>query len=198
METLTATFWNEKYLNQQIGWDLGEVSPPIKNYIDQITNKDLRILIPGAGYAYEAVYLLKNGFTNVTVIDFADLPLIKLKSKLKDIEETHYHLIQDNFFNHDGEYDLILEQTFFCAIHPELRKNYVKHTYQLLAEKGKIIGLLFNREFPLEGPPFGGSEEEYRKLFELKFNIKLMEKAHNSIEPREGSELFIMLVKGVH
>jgi orotidine-5'-phosphate decarboxylase len=63
METLTAEFWNEKYLNQQTGWDLGEVSPPIKTYIDQITNKDLRILIPGAGHAYEANYLLENGFT---------------------------------------------------------------------------------------------------------------------------------------
>jgi hypothetical protein len=198
METLTAEFWNNKYLYQQTGWDLGEISPPIKSYIDQIANKNLRILIPGASYAYEAAYLLKNGFTNVTVIDFAELPLIKLKSKLKDIDETHYHLIQDDFFNHNGEYDLILEQTFFCAIHPELRKNYVIHTHQLLANKGKIAGLLFDRAFLFEGPPFGGSEEEYRKLFEPKFEIKLMKQAHNSIEPRKGSELFIMIVKGVH
>nr|MBC7613605.1 SAM-dependent methyltransferase [Pseudopedobacter sp.] len=195
MQTLAAEFWNEKYLHQQTGWDLGEVSPPIKSYIDQIANKNSRILIPGAGHAYEAVYLLENGFINVTVIDFAIMPLSNLKLKLKDINTAHYHLIHDDFFNHEGVYDLILEQTFFCAIHPELRKDYVKHTYQLLAHKGKIAGLLFNSAFPFEGPPFGGSEDEYRKLFKLKFEIKLMEQAHNSIEPRKGSELFVILSK---
>lgn len=193
MEILTADYWNERYINKQMGWDLGEVSPPIKNYIDQITNKDLSILIPGAGNAYEAVYLLKNGFTNVTVIDIASLPLGNLKSKLNNVDETHYHLIEDDFFNHKGDYDLILEQTFFCAINPELRKDYVKHTHQLLTEKGKIAGLLFNKIFPFQGPPFGGLEEEYRALFESKFDIKIMKQAYNSIKPRVGSELFVLM-----
>ncbi len=195
MATLTAEFWNEKYFNHQTGWDLGEVSRPIKNYIDQINSKDLRILIPGAGHAYEAIYLLENGFTNVTVIDFAELPVANLMVKLNNFDQANYHLIQDDFFNHEGEYDLILEQTFFCALNPELRKNYVKHTHQLLAEKGKIVGLLFNREFPFVGPPFGGDEAEYRELFGLKFNIKIMETAHNSIEPRKGSELFVIFCR---
>lgn len=194
METLKATYWNERYLNQQTGWDLGEVSPPIKNYINQITNKDLRILIPGAGNAYEAIYLLVNGFTNVTVIDFASLPLSNLKAKLKNINESHYHLIHDDFFNHEGEYDLIIEQTFFCAINPDLRKKYVKHTHQLLAEKGKIAGLLFNKEFPFDGPPFGGNEDDYKKLFEPEFDIKIIETAYNSVEARKGKELFVVLV----
>jgi len=50
-------FWSSKYQEGQTGWDMGEVSPPIKAYIDQLTNKDLSILIPGAGNAYEAAYL---------------------------------------------------------------------------------------------------------------------------------------------
>ena len=32
---LSENYWNNRYLNQQIGWDLGEVSPPIKTYINQ-------------------------------------------------------------------------------------------------------------------------------------------------------------------
>jgi len=193
MTDLTSDYWNSRYLNQQTGWDLGEASPPIKNYVDQLTDKELKILIPGAGNAYEAIYLLENGFTNITVIDFAELPLKNLKSKLKDVNSAHYHLIQDDFFNHKGEYDLILEQTFFCAINPELRKDYVSQSYQLLAKNGKIAGLLFNKPFPFEGPPFGGNEDEYRELFNRKFEINIMEQAYNSIEPRKGSELFVIM-----
>jgi SAM-dependent methyltransferase len=198
MEFLTADYWNNRYLQKQTGWDLGVVSSPIAAYINQLKDKDLRILIPGAGNSYEAVYLLEQGFKNITVIDFAEKALSNLKLRLNHIDEKCYHLIQEDFFNHEDEYDLILEQTFFCAINPELRKEYVNHTHRLLADNGKIVGLLFNRDFPFADPPFAGSKKEYLKLFESKFDIKLMEEAYNSIEARSGSELFVVLVKKVH
>jgi thiopurine S-methyltransferase len=67
--------------------------------------------------------------------------------------------------------------------------------YQLLKSGGKLIGLLFNHEFRFEGPPFGGTQDEYKVLFEPFFKIKKMEIAHNSIKPRAGRELFIILQK---
>ncbi len=195
MEKLNANYWNSRYKSNNTAWDLGIVSPPIKKYIDQLENKELRILIPGAGNAYEAIYLLESGFKNITVVDFAEEPLKRLNAKLenRNINKANYHLIHDDFFNHDGVYDLQLEQTFFCALNPILREKYVQHTHHLLGENGKIVGLLFNREFPFEGPPFGGNELEYRKLFESKFQIKTMEEAYNSTEPRRGTELFVNL-----
>lgn len=195
MKSLDAEYWNSRYMNQETGWDLGEVSPPLKDYIDQIEDKDLKILIPGAGNAYEAVYLLQNGFKNVTVVDFAKQALTNLQARLTNINPQNYQLVASDFFEHHGSYDLVLEQTFFCAIHPHLRKNYVNHSHQLLAENGKIAGLMFSRVFPFEGPPFGGSEQEYKELFESKFTIKKMETAYNSMEPRQGSELFVLFVK---
>lgn len=58
-----------------------------------------------------------------------------------------------------------------------------------------MVGLLF--DFPLteEGPPFGGSKSEYIVLFEPYFSIKTLEKAYNSIKPRENKELFLIAVK---
>ncbi len=66
---LNEQFWTQKYKDQQMGWDLGSLSPPIQYYVDQLTNKDMAILIPGAGNAYEAEYLFKQGFTKVFVLD---------------------------------------------------------------------------------------------------------------------------------
>lgn len=60
---LDEFYWNTRYQTNDIGWDIGSVSPPIKAYIDQLTNKQLRILIPGCGNTYEAEYLLQQGLT---------------------------------------------------------------------------------------------------------------------------------------
>jgi thiopurine S-methyltransferase len=62
MENLPAKFWDELYNTGQTGWDIGYVSTPLKAYFDQLSNQSLEILIPGAGNAYEAEYLYKNGF----------------------------------------------------------------------------------------------------------------------------------------
>jgi methyl halide transferase len=186
---LNKTYWETRYQNNETGWDAGTITTPLKDYIDQLTNKDLKILIPGAGNGYEFDYLIQKGFTNVFVIDIAPSPLEAIK---KRNPEYSSHLLLGDFFELNETFDLILEQTFFCALDPKLRTDYVSKMHQLLHPNGKLAGLLF--DFPLtnEGPPFGGSKEEYSELFSNKFQIKTLEKAHNSIKPREGKELFFI------
>ncbi|PWA08717.1 methyltransferase domain-containing protein [Flavobacterium laiguense] len=189
---LDQSYWDNQYLSNTIGWDLGEVSPPIKSYVDTLKDKTIRVLIPGCGNTYEAEYLLEKGFTNVTVIDIAPTLVENLKIKFKD--NPNINIVLGDFFEHQGEYDLIIEQTFFCALPPTLRQKYVWKMHQLLAKDGKITGLLFNRTFE-SGPPFGGSQEEYNLLFQKAFNFQKMEVCQNSATPRAESELFIELQK---
>ena len=42
---LSAKYWDDRYLNDDFGWDLGQVSPALKDYSDQLTDKNLAILI---------------------------------------------------------------------------------------------------------------------------------------------------------
>ncbi len=186
-------YWENKYQEKATGWDIGYVSTPLSTYFDQITNKELKILIPGGGNCYEAEYLFEKGFKNVFVIDIAEQPLKNLKARFPNFPDSH--LIFDDFFNHQGKYDLIVEQTFFCALDPVLRKKYVEKMVGLLSEKGKLAGLLFDFELTGEGPPFGGSKEEYLQLFPPYFMIKKLERCYNSIKPRAGKELFFIFEK---
>lgn len=190
---LGQDYWNDKYLNQATGWDLGQVSPPLKAYIDQIEDKNLKILIPGCGNSYEAEYLLENGFTNINLIDIAPELVERLKSKFRF--NPNINIILGDFFEHEGEYDLILEQTFFCALDPILRKEYVDKMAKLLKKGAKIAGVLFSRIFEMPGPPFGGTKEEYQELFKDKFDFKIFEPCTNSFEKRSGSELFVVMTK---
>ncbi len=180
-----AKLSNDQYEANTTGWDLGEVSPPLKAYIDQLTNKNKRILIPGCGNTYEAEYLLQQGFTDITVIDIAPALVEKLKQKFA--AGPAVKIILGDFFKHQGEYDLVLEQTFFCAIDPLMRKTYVAKMKGLLAPDGKLTVVLFNREFEQKGPSFGGSQSEYRLLFEKDFNMLAFETYNSFIKDREPS-----------
>lgn len=189
-------YWDEQYKKGHTGWDIGYVCTPIKEYIDQLTDKSLKILIPGAGNAYEADYLLKKGFTNVYVLDFADEPIQNLLNRIPEFPESN--LIKQDFFDHEGQYDLILEYTFFSSLHPTTRSEYVKKTFELLKYKGKLTGILFAIDFGKSIPPFGGNEKIYRELFNPKFTIKKIATSYNSIKPRANNELFIIFEKNTN
>lgn len=190
--SLDANYWNTRYRENRMGWDIGYPSTPLKVYIDQLPDKSIEILIPGGGNAYEAEYLFDQGFENVVVVDLAETAKDGFLKRAAGFPESQF-LVQD-FFELKGCFDLILEQTFFCALNPELRQAYAKNMYELLKPNGKLVGVLF--DFPLKGgPPFGGSKEEYLTYFEPFFNIEVMEPCYNSILPRKNSELFIVLSK---
>ena len=191
--TFDAQYWTERYQKGHTGWDTGGITPPLKEYFDQLTDRNLAILIPGAGNAYEAEYLFNKGFNNVTVLDLSAEPLQNLKRRVPAWPVSH--LQQVDFFDHSGNYDLIVEQTFFCALHPVLRARYAKKMHDLLKTGGKLVGVLFNDPLNDDKPPFGGGINEYRSYFEPFFDFRVFDVCYNSILPRAGREIFINLQK---
>lgn len=193
METLNDSYWSERYAVNQTGWDLGSVAPPLKAYFDQLTDKSLRILIPGCGNAHEANYLLSEYFENTTLIDISEILVNSININFSEfIENKKLIVIHGDFFEHQGKYDLIIEQTFFCALTPSLRAAYSKKMSELLTPNGRLVGVMFDRMFA-GGPPFGGSAEEYRTYFAPYFDFKTFAPCYNSAAPRQGSELFVNL-----
>ena len=190
---LNADFWDNRYQSNDIGWDLGTISPPLQAYFDQLTNLDLKILIPGGGNSYEAEYLYNKGFKNIFVVDLSKTALDNLKARVPDFPSSN--LILNNFFDLNMTFDLIIEQTFFCAIDPSLRSDYAKKASEILNSKGNVSGLLFDAVLNTTHPPFGGSKTEYLGYFKPFFEIKIMDEAYNSIKPRAGRELFFIIQK---
>ncbi len=167
---------------------MGQVSPPLKHYVDQLPDRSVRILIPGAGRAYEAAYLHRRGYEQVWVCDWAEAAFGWLRREVPDFPTTHQ--LVTSFFDLDIEVDLILEQTFFCAIDPSLRPAYARQAAALLAPGGTLAGLFWAHDFE-EGPPFGGSLPEYKELFLPHFTFVQEGISPHSIPPRAGRELFL-------
>lgn len=192
---MTKEYWEDRYLNQQVSWDAKSITTPLRAYIDQLTDKEVRILVPGLGHGYELLYLHKRGFKNSVGLDFTAVAFEETCKK--ELDSPRDKVILGDFFQHEGNYDLILEQTFFCSIPVEQRIDYVKKMHDLLRPKGKLVGLLFDAAFESHTPPFGGNKETYLALFEPYFTIEVMDRAFNSIKPRQDRELFIILKKKI-
>ncbi|MEO9483666.1 MAG: methyltransferase domain-containing protein [Ekhidna sp.] len=184
-------YWTNRYQENLTGWDIGNPSLPMKSYIDQLSNKDIKILIPGAGNAYEAEYLFHQGFRNVYVLDISNVPLQQFKSRVPGFPSSH--LLHQNFFELADTYDLILEQTFFCSLEPtvENRSGYAKQMYELLNPGGKLVGLWFKHPLRKDSNrPFGGTKEEYLSYLTPYFSEHSLADCYNSIPPRMGNEFF--------
>lgn len=193
MKSEAQVYWENRYKNGDTGWDMNAISPPLKSYINQLDNKKIKILIPGAGNSYEAEYLYHKGFHNIYVADIAKIPLENLKKRIKDFPKKK--LLHTDFFDIDDNFDLIIEQTFFCALPPKLRPAYAKKMHQLLVTNGRLVGLFF--DFPLDknGPPYGGNMQEYKLYFKGLFDFKTFEPCNNSYPKRQGKELFFNFLK---
>lgn len=185
-------YWTKRYQENNTGWDIGYCSTPIKAYVDQLKHKSIDILIPGAGNAYEAEYFLNQGFKNVHILDISQIPLRKFENRNPNFPKNQ--LIHEDFFEHLGQYDLIIEQTFFCSFVPTdaNRNAYVKKMHSLLKSNGKLVGLWF--DFPLsidmEKRPFGGDKDLYESYLKPYFKTLSFERCYNSIPQRAGKELF--------
>lgn len=190
---LSKNYWDNRYKTQDTKWDLGKISPPLKAYFDQLTDKDLQILIPGGGHSYEAEYLHHRGFRNVYVVDLSVTALENLKNRVPTFPSSQ--LIHKDFFDLEMAFDLIIEQTFFCAIPPRLRPAYALKMFGLLNGNGKLVGLLFDAPLNQDHPPFGGTKAEYATYFKPYFDIRILEPAYNSLDQRKGTELFIKALK---
>lgn len=185
-------YWTKRYQEERTGWNIGYPSTPLKEYIDQLTDKNISILIPGAGNAYEAEYLWQQGFQNVHVMDISEFPLKQFQERNPNFPKEQ--LLLEDFFQHKTQYDLIFEQTFFCSFVPtdDNRNAYAKHIAKLLKPIGKLVGVWF--DIPLTGDlekrPFGGDRNLYLSYLEPFFETITYERCYNSIPPRIGNELF--------
>jgi len=185
----SENYWDERYAQKNTPWDIGYANPGLLQGVRECFEPSSFILFPGSGTGYEAGELYREGFKNVFICDWSSTAVSNMHDHYPEFPPSRI-LVQD-FFTMEGKFDGIVEQTFLCALPIAMRRNYVEHCANLLKPGGLFIGVLFDRIFPDPGPPFGGSIEEYRALFEPYFDIDLLTPWTDSIPPRAGTECFI-------
>ena len=191
-------FWDSKYKTDNIGWDIGCATPIFTHYFKKLSTANKKILIPGSGNGHDAIYLAELGF-EVYTVDFSKVANHNLitESKMKGLSIT---VITEDFFNlnnYDFYFDIILEYTFFCAINPERRNEYIKKIYSLLKSNGMLVGIFLPliKDSKVKGPPFTVNIETVNNQFSKYFKNITFKKSKFSIKPRKNNELFFTMEK---
>ena len=190
-------YWDKKYILNESKWDIGKPTPIFVDWF-QKNKKIKKILVPGAGRGHDAFFLASRGH-DVYALDFSQEAVTYMKKKANN------HNININILNNDifdvkkyyGHFDMILEYTFFCAILPSLRIEYIKTAFNLLKNNGSFLGILFPLNKPLdeEGPPFGVPLSRTLNMFLEYFKIIDCYESPLSVKPRSGNERFIHMRK---
>ena len=190
-------FWEDIYLDDDAGWDLGRVTPVFDDMADQLSRG--KVCIVGCGNGYDAVMFAQKGF-EVTAVDFAPSAVIKLET-MSNKENVNVQILQSDIFaltpEYDSVFDYVIEQTCFCAVNPLRRQEYERLVYKILKPGGKLIGLWFplDKTIEDEGPPWGITIDEVKSIFKNGWIIEREEFPEISIRTRKNREKLIIFGK---
>ena len=190
-------FWEDIYFDDDAGWDLAGVTPVFKSIAQDLNPGELCIV--GCGRGYDAIMFSKRGF-DVTAVDFAPSPIRSVKNMAIE-SSLNINILQEDIFSlspkYDKKFDYVIEQTCFCAIHPERRLEYEKLVHAILKPGGELIGLWFPLDKTLEdgGPPWGTSILEIKSIFNDGWKIEREEFQDISVDSRQGREKLIIFRK---
>tara|TARA_S200000501_G_scaffold8750_1_gene7862 strand:+ start:84403 stop:85008 length:606 start_codon:yes stop_codon:yes gene_type:complete len=190
-------FWEDIYLKNDIGWDLNGPTP-IFLHLSKFL-KTGKVCIVGCGRGFDAVMFAKKGF-DVMAVDFAPSAIKSLKS-LANKENVNLNALEKDIFSIDSDFfetfDYVIEQTCFCAIHPSLRSDYEELIKKILKPYGKLIGLWFPLDKPINegGPPYGTTIKEVKRFFNIGWKTIREEFSNFSVDSRIGREKLIIFQK---
>lgn len=195
-EGYTLNDWQGHYDRGDLMWDIEQVSPPFANLWEERKVSPGKAIIPGCGRGHEVVYFAERGF-DMTGVDFAVGAVTHLERTLAE-RDLRARVIHGDFFSldvsHDDCYDIMFEQTFFCAIAPSQRSLYVETVTRIL-KKGGLLVALFYETGTVGGPPFNTTCADIQNYFPPNFVVEYLEKAGDSIERRKGKEWLAILRK---
>ena len=187
-------FWEDIYLKNDTGWDLGGPTPVFIEISKQI--KPGKLIILGCGRGYDAIMFAKKGF-EVTAVDFSP-SAVNYLNNLSNRYRVKVNIIQEDIFllnkTYANHFDYLIEQTCFCAIDPKRRLEYEILTKSILKVNGLLIGLWFpiGKKMSEGGPPWGISLSKIKNIFKNNWTIEKEEYPILSIEKRKNREKLII------
>jgi SAM-dependent methyltransferase len=172
-----------------------EVARPLNNMLPRLKLTKARVLVLGCGNGHDAAHFAQEGHL-VTAVDSSPQAIAIAK-------QTYSHLSNLNFICMDAflllteykqSFDLIFEHYFFSTITPGKRNQLVRLWQQLLSPGGYLMGIFCAVE-QRAGPPFGSTEWEIRKRLQNNFRFVFWGRWEQSVESRQGKELFVYAQK---
>ncbi len=170
-----SIYWDRLYQKEHPEWILKEEHPNFQNLFEfkELFSKSGRVLVPGAGYGYDAVAWAKKDY-NVLAVDFSQPAYSKLLEWVKDL--PNLSAIKLDIFEINPQntqpFDIIYESGCFSALHPGRRDEYFEIWEKMLKDDGVIIAHFNNLPHAnMEGPPHSSTNTELSARLDGIFDV---------------------------
>lgn len=191
--------WEKAYQEGITPWDKGCASPPIAEWLEKNSLKGEGLVL-GCGLGHDVRLLASYGY-QVLGMDISQTAINKAM-EIDNVNNESYKVA--DFLNLDKVYiqsfDWVVEHTFFCAINPDLRQDYVKNLVQLLRPEGYFLAVFFLKDGSdsnLEGPPYKIEREAVEEYFGKDFDLmeSYIPETHYQCRPKGSEYLCWMRLK---
>lgn len=128
-----SEYWDKIHLNYNSVYD---------NWFDKykhLLNKNDRVIELGCGRAYTSLYLLDNGFKNVTACDFSTEVINILNKEYKELNTSIFDMSEGLPFK-DNEVDVIIADLSLHYFNFEKTRYIISEIYRVLKNGGYLIG----------------------------------------------------------
>jgi SAM-dependent methyltransferase len=145
-------------------FDCRQCEPAFQRLLDEATDlpksEGRTALVPGCGSGYAVLALHQAGY-EATGLDIAPTAAAAANSFLSQraaeqsnsaFDASKCRVVAADFFAHTGQYDLVYDCTFLCALDPDQRVAWAKKCKELLRPDGELVTLIF----PVVEPPYEG------------------------------------------
>ena len=164
--------WEERYQDHDVQWDKGEPSPGLVDWLEEHGDEHGgKVIVPGCGFGHDVRAWAKSGF-DCQGVDIAPSAIKGAKSQTPDLITNAIFRI-GNFLDEEPleTFDFVFEHTFFCAIDPSRRTDYLQAVLRHLKPNGQLLAVHYILPKDEEGPPFGTDKEEVLHLFSPRLKL---------------------------
>ncbi len=126
-------YWDRIHLKYTSSYD---------NWFDKyiyLLNKNDKIIELGCGRAYTSLYLLDNGFKDVTACDFSTEVISILNTEYKELNTSVFDMSESLPFK-DNEINVIIADLSLHYFDTEKTKYIISEIYRVLKSGGYLIG----------------------------------------------------------
>jgi len=157
--------WDARFREGFTPWDAGGVPAALREFLTR-EPAGRRVLVPGCGSGYEVQAFAAAGH-DVVAIDFSPAAI---EAARRVLGELGHVLVQGDFFAHPlGEFELVYERAFLCALPRPHWPRWAARVAEVLRPGGRLAGFFFWSDDE-RGPPFGLKRGELEGLLASAFD----------------------------
>jgi thiopurine S-methyltransferase len=191
---MDAGFWHDRWAKNEIAFHASEANPLLVKYFDELSlAKGRRVFLPLCGKTLDISWLLSNGY-RVAGVELSQIAIEQLfkdlgvEPKVSEVGEAYHYSAKDiDIFVGDifdlsgamlGPVDAIYDRAALVALPEDMRPRYTAHLTKITENAPQLLICYEYDQNAMDGPPFSVSNEEVRKHYSDRYDLKFIASTH--------------------